>query len=153
MWPRVTVPWWIAVRSAGDLGKPWATSRRHTLSRVLSIAPPTFSSKEHHWSCRTRFCWKRVQSNCDSVIPMTEYIPSCFSCFQLFRANMPTRTGVGCCTCISRLLSHAPTPLPVCLQDRLMVDAPKRHKVSVHVLSREMESCECLHIFACHRSS
>ncbi|XP_075906176.1 insulin-degrading enzyme isoform X2 [Nelusetta ayraudi] len=25
--------------------------------------------------------------------------------------------------------------------DRLMVDAPKRHKVSVHVLSREMESC------------
>ncbi|XP_071337418.1 insulin-degrading enzyme isoform X2 [Trachinotus anak] len=26
-------------------------------------------------------------------------------------------------------------------RDRLMVDAPKRHKVSVHVLSREMDSC------------
>ncbi|CDQ96843.1 unnamed protein product [Oncorhynchus mykiss] len=27
------------------------------------------------------------------------------------------------------------------LQDLLAVDAPKRHKMSVHVLSREMDSC------------
>lgn len=32
---------------------------------------------------------------------------------------------------------------PVCLsiQERLTVEAPKRHKVSVHVLSREMDTC------------
>lgn len=34
--------------------------------------------------------------------------------------------------------------LSVSLQERLMVDAPKRHKVSVHVLSREMDTCEYL---------
>lgn len=34
------------------------------------------------------------------------------------------------------------TRLSVSLQDRLTVEAPKRHKVSVHVLSREMDSCE-----------
>lgn len=43
---------------------------------------------------------------------------------------------------------HHLTP-PVCLcvslQDRLTVEAPKRHKVSVHVLSREMDSCEYLY--------
>lgn len=39
---------------------------------------------------------------------------------------------------------HHPTCLSPCLQDRLTVEAPKRHKVSVHVLSREMDSCEYL---------
>jgi len=31
------------------------------------------------------------------------------------------------------------------LQDLLAIDAPRRHKVSVHVLSREMDSCEYRH--------
>lgn len=39
---------------------------------------------------------------------------------------------------------HHTTCLSLSLQDRLTVEAPKRHKVSVHVLSREMDSCEYL---------
>lgn len=39
-------------------------------------------------------------------------------------------------------LVHHPTRLSWSVQDRLTVEAPKRHKVSVHVLSREMDSCE-----------
>lgn len=35
------------------------------------------------------------------------------------------------------------------LQDLLSIDAPKRHKVSVHVLSREMDSCKYLPKFVC----
>lgn len=41
-----------------------------------------------------------------------------------------------------------PPVCPVSPQDRLTVEAPKRHKVSVHVLSREMDSCEYLY-FTC----
>lgn len=49
----------------------------------------------------------------------------------------PSQTGIF----------HPLTPhLSVCVppQERLTVEAPKRHKVSVHVLSREMDSCEYL---------
>uniref|UniRef100_A0A665U6Z3 Insulin-degrading enzyme n=1 Tax=Echeneis naucrates TaxID=173247 RepID=A0A665U6Z3_ECHNA len=38
-------------------------------------------------------------------------------------------------------------------RERLMVDAPKRHKVSVHVLSREMDSCEYLRAATQHNTT
>ena len=41
-------------------------------------------------------------------------------------------------------VSLSPLGPRVCVQERLAVEAPKRHKVSVHVLSREMDSCEYL---------
>lgn len=37
-----------------------------------------------------------------------------------------------------------PPPRVVSPQERLTVGALKRHKVSVHVLSREMDTCEYL---------
>lgn len=107
---RVTVPWWIAVGSARNRGKPWATSRS-TLSSVLSIAPPTFSPKGTRL---VRSCPVLLKTRPVGIVTLWSrwrLFPVVSAVFSCFRHADQNRCWIPCIPC---LLSHAPNS-PACL--------------------------------------